>query len=71
MHHSVKQDDAAHNPPRPKQSMKQTLKQPMKQAIKQSARELARWCRNTAQDQHSKASDLSLVQHVLLSPFCQ
>jgi hypothetical protein len=38
------------------QAKKQTLKQPMKQAIKQPARELARWCHNTAQDQHSKAS---------------
>jgi hypothetical protein len=38
------------------QAKKQTLKQPMKQAIQQPARELARWCRNTAQNQHSKAS---------------
>jgi hypothetical protein len=38
------------------QAKKQTLKQPKEQAIKQPARELARWCHNTAQGQHSKAS---------------
>jgi hypothetical protein len=44
------------------QAKKQALKQAMKHAIKQPARELARWCRNTAQDQHSKASLMHRVR---------
>ena len=38
------------------QAKKQTLNQPKEQAIKQPVHELVRWCHNTAQGQHSKAS---------------